>query len=157
MQKELVPPIKQQRGLKPDRKLFSIPAIKIGKDRVPEWLMQAAVIADCHKWQDAGWKFAVAGDMNGVHLTTSQAQRAKITGMTAGETDLRYYFKHGVFRMIELKAEGGRLSKEQNKRHELFCTLGHVVKVVYADSEASAVEQCGKLLGGWLVDGIMKL
>lgn len=124
--------------------------------RVPEWRMQAAVIADAHKWQDAGWKFAVAGDMNGVHLTAPQAQRAHITGMTAGETDLRYYFPHGVLRMIELKQtkeNGGRLSKEQKTRHEQFRTLGHSVDVIYADSAESAVAQCGKLLGGWLADG----
>jgi hypothetical protein len=136
------------------RKLFKTPAKpSASDDRVPEWLMQAAVISDCHKWQDAGWNFVVAGDQNGMHTSASQAQRAKVTGMTT-ETDLRYYLGHGVLRMIELKHLDGRLSKEQIARHEQFCTLGHPVEVVYADSEASAVIQCGNLLGGWLADGI---
>jgi hypothetical protein len=118
--------------------------------RVPEWKLQAVVVSDWHKRIDRGERFAFAGDMNGVSLTPSQAGRAKLTGITSGEPDLRIFLSGGRLKMIEMKAEKGVLSKSQKERHELLRSLGFEIKVVKANSEESAIHQCGKLLDDWM-------
>jgi hypothetical protein len=118
--------------------------------RVPEWKLQAVVVSDWHKRIDRGERFAFAGDLNGVRLTPSQAGKAKLTGLTPGETDLRIYLPTARFKMIEMKADGGALSKAQKERHSLLRGLGFEIEVVKAKTEESAIMQCGKLLDGWL-------
>lgn len=117
--------------------------------RKPEWKLQAAVVSSFHKLQDNGWQFEFAGDMNGVAMSPSQAGRAKLTGMTPGEPDLRIYLKSGRLGMIELKADGGRLSAAQERRHGRLRALGHTIEVVRADNEKDAVDACRAILEAW--------
>lgn len=145
---ELVPCKKQQIP----RKLF-----KVKKDRKPkakpEWKLQAAVVSDFHKWQDAGWPFEFAGDMN---AGKRNGARAKITGLTAGEPDIRLYFANARLKMIELKTEKGRLSEAQIDRHQKLEALGFEVVTVYAKTEDDAVDQCSNLLVGWFAEGTVR-
>jgi hypothetical protein len=89
------------------RPLFVEPVEEDGPHRTPEWRLQAAVVSDWHKLQDDGWEFEFAGDMSGVK--TTNPGRAKLTGLKAGEPDLRVYLKSGKLALLELKAENGRL------------------------------------------------
>jgi hypothetical protein len=136
-----------------NRALFAVPKPRLPK-RVPEWRLQAAVVSEFHKWQDAGWPFEFAGDMG---AGKRNGTRAKVTGLKAGEPDLRLFMAGGVLKMIELKAKGGSLSKEQKERHVKLRALGFEVRTVTAETSESAAKQCSDLLGNWLVDGVVRL
>lgn len=143
---ELVPPQQQQ------RRLFKTPKPRVPKP-APEWRLQAAVVSEFHKYQDGGWKFEFAGDMNAGKRNGS---RAKLTGLKAGEADLRLYMPRGVLKMIELKTAKGVLSQEQKDRHAALRALGFQIETVYAKTPDEAAAKCGKLLGDWIIDGITK-
>ena len=119
----------------------------------PEWRLQAAVVSEFHKWQDGGWDFEFAGDFNAGKRNGS---RALLCGLKAGEADIRVYLPRGKLAMIELKAHGGKLHKDQKTRHASLRALGFVVEVVKADTSEDAVEQCRTLLEGWLIEGVMR-
>lgn len=121
--------------------------------RVPEWRLQAGVVSEFHKWQDGGWKFEFAGDMN---AGKRGANRAKICGVKAGETDLRLYFPFAVLKMIELKADKGELSEDQVKRHAKLRDLGFEIHTVTASTVDDAKAQCIDLLEGWLIASVTK-
>jgi len=142
---ERVPHKKQ---IKP-RKLFATPKPKTKKER-PEWRLQAAVVSDFHRLQDGGLEFEFAGDMNAGKRNGS---RAKLTGLKAGETDLRLYLSRARLKMIELKTATGVLSQVQKDRHAALRALGFEIEVVYAKTPEDAVAQCGKLLKDWIVEG----
>lgn len=103
-----------------------------------EWELQAVVVRDCRRLEDQRGDFTMAGDMNGVHLNSSQASKAKVTGMRAGETDLRFYCKGGRLLLVELKRKDGRLSDDQKERHPLLQSLGFKVVTVKAATPAEA-------------------
>lgn len=111
-------------------------------DRVPEWKLQAAVAAELER---RGVCFAAG--LEGVRLSKRQRILAKITGMQAGETDLRVYLAGARLVSIELKAEGGRLNAEQKKRHARLQALGFEVHTHKADTEAEAVAGVLAILG----------
>ena len=112
-------------------------------NRVPEWRYQAAVIARLHKLEDEGLPVTCAGDMNrGARSAKAQAE-AKITGMTAGEADVRVYMAPGRLLQYELKTPTGHRSKEQKERHERLARLGFEVVTIAAptpDAMADAIE-----------------
>lgn len=116
----------------------------------PEWRLQAAVVSDFHKAQDEGYRFEFAGDMN---TGKRNPARAKLTGVKAGETDLRIYLPYGRLKMIELKAHGGKLSKDQKDRHRALRYLGYEIETVTADYPEDAVTKCRALLERWIVEG----
>jgi hypothetical protein len=94
-------------------------------DTIPEWRYQAEVIARLHKMEKIeGLPFTCAGDMNRGKRSKRAQMEAKVTGMTAGEADVRIYLTGGRLFMIELKTPNGRRSKEQKERHALFVKLG---------------------------------
>lgn len=111
-----------------------------------EWELQAVVVRDCRRLEDERGDFTMAGDMNGVHLNASQASKAKLTGMRAGEADLRFYCAGGRLLLVELKRKGGRLSDDQKERHPKLRALGYQVEVVFAATPAEASELVRKLL-----------
>jgi hypothetical protein len=117
--------------------------------RVPEWKIQAAIMARFHQMEDEGFPFTTAGDLNGVRLSARQAQKAKLTGMTAGETDIRIYMDHGRLKMIELKAKGGKRSDVQIARHALLKSLGFEVVTVKATDEQDGIDQCVAWVNKW--------
>lgn len=128
------------------RKLFKTSKPK-KKKHPPEWRIQAAVVADFHKAQDAGLNFEFAGDMN---AGKRNGARAKLCGLKAGETDLRLYIPRGRLKMIELKAHKGELSLAQRLRHKKLRELGFQIETVQADYPDEAVTKCRKLLERWL-------
>jgi hypothetical protein len=115
--------------------------------RVPEWKLQAAVVAEFHRLQEQGWDFEFAGDGGGLRLSRSQAGIAKITGcMEGGEPDFRLYLKPGRTVFLEFKAKGGRLSPRQIARHRRLEALGFEVRVIQADTELDAVRASKAIL-----------
>ena len=134
---------------KTPRALFKTKKPKKPKAK-PEWKLQAAVVSDFHKLQDAGWEFEFAGDMNAGKRNGS---RAKLTGLKAGEPDIRVYLPGARLKMIELKTEDGVVSDAQTKRHKKLRTLGFEIEVVYAATERDAVEQCNGILSYWIEEG----
>lgn len=115
--------------------------------------MQAEIISTFHKLEKEGWPFTCAGDMNAEKRSIGQRAKAKVTGMTAGEPDIRVYLAKGKIGLIELKRiDDGTLSDEQEARHERLNELGHNVVVLYAkdneDAKAGAVAILRKMIGG---------
>lgn len=106
-------------------------------------------MSDFHKAQDEGMAFEFAGDTN---TGKRNPTRAKLTGVKAGETDLRLYMPHGRLKMIELKAHGGSLSTEQRLRHKKLQSLGFEIETVKADYPEEAVAKCRALLDMWKDD-----
>lgn len=140
---KLVPSDLQQ---KPKRLLFKPKTPRQPKPK-PEWKLQAAVVSDFHKCQDVGWRFEFAGDMGAGKRNGS---RAKLTGLKAGEPDIRVYLPMARLKMIELKTGKGVLSKEQKDRHKLLRALGFEIVTVWSSSEECVTAQCRKLLMGWI-------
>jgi hypothetical protein len=127
------------------RNLFAAPKPKEDLDR-PEWRVQAEAVSFLHKLQDEGYNFEFAGDMNG---EIRNGTRAKLTGVKAGETDLRFYFPGAVFKMIELKRPDGRLSNAQKIRHVALRALGFEIEVVFAEVE-DVVEKIRPIVMRWI-------
>lgn len=139
---ELVPSKLQQKP----RNLFKTPKSKKPK-ATPEWRLQAAVVSEFHRWQDRGFEFEFAGDMN---AGKRNGARAILCGLKAGETDLRLYLPGATLKMIELKTGTGKLNEDQKKRHAKLRALGFEIETVYAKTPEEAVKKCGTLLNGWL-------
>jgi hypothetical protein len=106
-------------------------------------------MARFRQMEDEGFPFTTAGDLNGVRLSMTQAQKAKLTGMTPGETDIRIYMNRGRLKMIELKADKGRLSDVQIARHALLRDLGFEIVTVKATDEQDGIDQCVALVEKW--------
>ncbi len=129
---------------------FTVEKRKI-PDRVPEWRLQAAIISEFHRLQDLGWPFVCAGDMN---AGTRNPAMAKVTGITAGEPDIRVYLPRGRLGMIEVKAKRGTLSPAQKARHSALAALGHDVAVVQVGTPQEAQSAATGLLRAWLGDDL---
>ena len=117
------------------------------------WLedqLQMAIVEALNKAEKAGLEFTWAADQNGMRTSKRQAIKAKMTGMRAGEADLRLYFKDGRIGHIELKTKNNYPSKVQKERHELLRSLGHDVRVVRASCPQDAVDQVLEIMDEWL-------
>lgn len=128
-------------------------------DNVPEWRLQAAAIRAMRSMPeyaatsaDAGpGRFTLAGDFNAARRSPQEAVKAKATGLTAGEHDIRLYFWPGVMGLIEMKAAKGRLSPEQRDRHALLDGLGFTRQtVIRASTEPDAAIQATTTVSMWL-------
>lgn len=89
-----------------------------------EWQLQAWFVNELHKLEKEGWPLTCAGDMNAAKRGRTAAQIAKLTGLTAGEPDVRIYFPKGVLVQVELKRKGGVLSQAQIDRQVRLAGLG---------------------------------
>lgn len=118
--------------------------------RFPEWRGQAAIIARFHKLEAEGWPFTCAGDQNAEKRGAVARAKAKVTGITAGEPDIRIYLPNGRLGLIECKADKGKLSDGQTKRHARLKELGHEVVVLQFTNEQEAVDGAVKLLAAML-------
>lgn len=110
-----------------------------------EWRLQAAAVSALRNLDgyDATWTFA--GDFN---AGKRNAAKAKATGLTPGEADLRVYLTGGRILHIELKAAKTPVSADQVKRHALLRSLGHRVEIVRAASaDEMARLVCGLVVG----------
>ncbi|WP_316207308.1 hypothetical protein [Bradyrhizobium sp. SZCCHNR3118] len=101
-------------------------------DTIPEWRYQAAVIGRLHDMEDRGLPLTCAGDMNRAKRSRRERMEAKVTGMTAGEADVRVYLFGGRLLSIELKTPKGSRSKAQKDRHKKLVHLGFTVVTVKA-------------------------
>ncbi|BAM87661.1 hypothetical protein S58_16530 [Bradyrhizobium oligotrophicum S58] len=111
---------------------------------IPEWRYQAAVIARLHDLEDRGLPFTCAGDMNRAKRGRRERMEAKVTGMTAGEADVRVYMFGGRLLSFELKTPTGSRSKAQKDRHKKLIALGFTIVTLKADTPeemADTVEQ----------------
>jgi len=104
----------------------------------PEWLLQAAMVAEFNKMEASGWPLTVAGDMNAGKRSFAAAAQAKAMGMKAGEPDVRVYASDRRLFLIEIKTPSGRVSDGQDKRHDRLAALGHHVHVAFLGTEAGA-------------------
>ena len=122
----------------------------------PEWRLQAEAVSALLKRRDfAGWPIEIAAGMEGQKRTKVEQARAKVTGMTAGEPDLRVYLPAGRLGLIEFKTEAGKLTESQKKRHPRLARLGHPVTVIAASSPEEAAAKVLHLVAGWLgLEGI---
>ena len=106
--------------------------------------------------------FTIAGDFNAARRSRQEATKAKATGLTPGEPDLRIFAAGGRLLMIELKAQKGAVSDEQIARHALLIGLGYMVVTIHASTEdecadlvEGAVEEwlaAGGVAGGWVAN-----
>lgn len=115
-------------------------------NRIPEWRLQAEVIADLHKRIEGGQQFEFAASLEGVRLNPHQAQIAKATGMQAGEVDLRLYFAGARIVMCELKGDKGYLSADQKERLPKLHALGFVIHLCKAKTPEAMVELIGAIV-----------
>ncbi|HEV7234915.1 MAG TPA: hypothetical protein VGN15_01960 [Ktedonobacteraceae bacterium] len=123
---------------------------------MPEWMLQAAFIAELHALEAEGWPIASAGDMNAGRRSYAEAAKCKAMGLTRGETDTRIYLPEGKTLLVEIKPRGKKLSVDQEKRHKRLRDLGHNVTTVYLCNEqesrtaARSIVSAWVSLGGWL-------
>ena len=115
---------------------------------MPLYCPAEAVDGDLHPMA-----FTLAGDFNAARRSRQEATKAKSTGLTSGEPDLRVYAAGGRLLMIELKAKKGTVSDEQIARHALLIGLGYMVVTIHASTE----DECADLVEGaveeWLAAG----
>lgn len=124
------------------------PALRFGmaaadrvSNRVPEWRLQVEQVAECERLRALGHVFTYAAGLEGVPLTPKKRGEMRLQGMMAGEPDLRFYFPGPRLVLLENKADGGSLSKDQKARHALLRSLGFDVRVakMKTTDEARAV------------------
>jgi len=97
-------------------------------NRIPEWRLQAEQVAELERLEALGHAFAYAAGLEGVPLTPKKRREMRAQGMKAGEPDLRFYFPGARLILLENKADGGSLSKDQRERHALLTRLGFEVR-----------------------------
>lgn len=106
-----------------------------------EWHLQAYVIM---RARQSG--LTVHGDQNGASKSRTSASMAKATGMLAGWPDLCFILPDGPL-WIELKLEGGRLSKEQMAIHDIMKLSRCRVHVVKAGCPVECWQRVAEIVG----------
>lgn len=117
---------------------------------VLEWQLQAAAIRALRRHPGFNRTFAMAGDFNAGRRGSTEQTKAKATGLTPGEPDLRLYIATGRMLFIEYKTSTGRLSLEQRDRHVLLRALGFQVEVIKAATPEECVAETLALLSSAL-------
>ncbi|MFK3663956.1 VRR-NUC domain-containing protein [Ochrobactrum teleogrylli] len=124
-----------------------------------EWVLQAAVIKALRAhpaFAVAADKvrpgtFTLAGDFNAARRSMREAAKAKATGLTPGEHDIRLYLYGGVLGLIEMKAKDTPVSKAQKDRHALLHALGFDLQaIVRATATEEAEAAVRAILDEWL-------
>jgi hypothetical protein len=113
---------------------------------IPEWRYQAEAIARLHGLEDRGMPFTCAGDMNRAKRGRREQMEAKVTGMTAGEADVRVYMFGGRLLSIELKTPNGSRSKAQKDRHKKLAHLGFIVVTIKADTPEEMADEVERIV-----------
>jgi hypothetical protein len=119
----------------------------------PEWLLQAAFIAELHALEAAGAPITCAGDMNAGRRSYQETAKCKAMGLTPGETDTRIYLPQGMTLLVEIKQKGKKLSDAQEARHDRLWKLGHNVTTIYLADEREARDMACMLVGVWASPG----
>lgn len=115
----------------------------------PENLIQCYIIQEARRLD---WK--VAGSME--QGARGNGAKAKASGLTAGECDLRFYLSMGRVVFIELKRMDGRVSDVQERYHAMLMGLGHMVHVVWAKSPVDGWEQTRTIIEGYMKHGTLE-
>jgi len=102
---------------------------------IEEWKLQAEAVRQLRALPEFDRQFTLAADFN---AGKRDATKAKATGVTAGEADLRIYGTNARLLLIEYKNAEGRLSLEQKERHALLRSLGYTVIVI----KTATPEEC---------------
>jgi hypothetical protein len=76
--------------------------------------------------------------MNAGKRNKAAASIAKLSGLTAGEPDVRIYAKGGRMALVEIKRFKGVRSQAQIDRHALLKSLGFEVFTVWLVDETEA-------------------
>ena len=129
-----------------------------------EWRLQAEAVRRLRARPDymttpdtlaggANGTFTLAGDFNAARRSPKEATKAKATGLTPGEPDLRVYASDGRLLLIEIKAENGKPSDDQQKRHALLIGLGYMVVTVHATSPEECADLVEAAVEEWLWAG----
>ena len=124
-----------------------------------EWVLQAEMIRQLRAMPeyaasaddaDKG-RFTLAGDFNAARRSMRESAKAKATGLTPGEHDIRIYMAGGRLGLIEVKGERTTVGKAQKTRHALLRALGFDRQaIVRAAEPAEAAAQAVSLVRGWL-------
>jgi len=125
-------------------------------DNVPEWKIQAEAIRRLKRLPGYGGEagpdvtFAIAGDFNSGRRGGQEATKAKATGLTAGEEDIRVYGAGGKLLLIEMKGPATPVSADQKKRHALHRHLGFDVHVVRGKTVDKGASDVVDIVSKWL-------
>jgi hypothetical protein len=123
-----------------------------------EWEIQAEAVRRCRQLPGYGdeWSpgvtFTLAGDFNAGRRGMREQVKAKATGLTKGEPDIRFYGLGGRLLLIELKGPKTPVSKEQTARHALLRGLGHRVEIVRGKTIEQGAADVVELVRGWLAE-----
>ena len=117
-------------------------------DRLPEWKLQAAIAAHLDSRIAIEHPFAYAASLEGVmgNLNVYQTQLASATGVKRGEPDLRLYFDGGRIVFVELKHTLGKLTQSQKDRIPILRGFGHIVHIVFAETESEARDKVSAIV-----------
>lgn len=125
-------------------------------DNVPEWRIQAEAVRRLRGLPGYGDEagedvaFTLAGDFNAARRSRQEIVKAKATGLTAGEEDLRIYGRGGRLLLIEVKGARTPVSADQKLRHALHRHLGFEVVVVRGKTESDGAERVVSIVNKWL-------
>lgn len=118
--------------------------VKVTKElaAILETDLQSAQVDALFKHPEFGRRFDFAGDQNSAKRGPQAQKQAKDGGMRAGEPDIRLYFRGGKTVFVENKVgKVGRLSDDQDKRHDDLTRLDFPVYTLFADSKSEAVDK----------------
>lgn len=120
------------------------------RNRSPEADLQAAVATELRAYLPDGVWFTCS--LSGIRLSPSVAAAAKRAGMEKGAPDLSFIWPDGQTSYIELKAQAGSLTVEQER---LQGTLGELFSLCRSVREVRAALAPWLIANGlrWLSDG----
>lgn len=126
-------------------------SVKVKAAPLDEWILQAAAVRALKAMPEYTHQFLLAGDFNAARRSMREQVKAKATGLTSGEHDLRLYMTGGRLGLIEYKNAEGKLAKDQITRHADLRSLGFSLQaVIKASTEAEAAERTVALVREWL-------
>jgi hypothetical protein len=130
-------------------------SVKVNAAPIEEWILQAAAVRALKAMPEygaaPGGRFLLAGDFNAARRSMREQVKAKATGLTSGEHDLRLYMADGRLGLIEYKNAEGKLGKDQITRHADLRSLGFSLQaVIKASTEAEAAERTVAQVREWL-------
>lgn len=133
--------------------------VKIEAAPVKEWRLQAEAVRRLRampEYASAATQvrhgtFTLAGDFNAGRRGKQESVKAKATGLTPGEHDVRIYMFGGQLGLIEMKGAETAVRREQKDRHALLAALGFTKQaIIRATTEAEAAERAVATVRGWL-------
>ena len=135
--------------------------VEIEAAPVEEWRLQAEVVRRLRAMpeyasaatQVRNGTFTMAGDFNAGRRGKQESVKAKATGLTPGEHDIRVYMHGGRLGLIEMKGAETALRREQRDRHALLTALGFTRQAIIREATADrAANEAVKAVRQWLAD-----